>query len=185
MIDLKSQFSDIYDKYVDKIYRFVFLKVNSQEVCQDITSETFTRCWRKINDSKGKIDNTQAFLYQIARNLVIDHYREKGKIKIVSVENTPIIDNRTSLKEKTENDSDMEMIKAGLCNLNEDYQDLIILHYIEDLSVEEIAKINGKSEGAVRVTLSRALKSLKQELGIKEEGIIGERIEGEAKVVEI
>ncbi len=85
MDKLKKTFSAIYDKYINKIYRFVFIKVNSQEIAEDLTSETFLRGWeaykKASNPHRQKIDNPSAFLYQIARNLVIDQYREKGRFQ--------------------------------------------------------------------------------------------------------
>ena len=82
MDKLRKQFSHIFDKHIDKIYRFIFLKVNSQDVAQDLTSETFLRCWEKYRQNQERIENINAFLYQIARILVIDHYREKGKNQV-------------------------------------------------------------------------------------------------------
>ncbi len=156
-------FSQVYDKYVEKIYRFIFIKVSSQEVAEDICSETFIRCWNVFKENNKKIENVQAFLYQIARNLVVDHYREKGKVELVPIEFVSISDN-TSLEEKALKDSDLEEIKASLANLKENYQNVIIYHYIEDLSIPEIALIIDKSEPTVRVTLHRALKALKNEI---------------------
>lgn len=166
MKNLRKIFSKLFDQYIDKIYRFIFLKVSSPEIAEDLCSETFLRGWRafKNRELEEKIDNPPAFLYQIARNLVIDHYREKGKAQIVSAEHTRIIDPRVDLKERAYLNSDFEQVRAALVNLKEDYQDVIIYRYLDDLSVPEIAKILNKSEGAVRVTLHRALKSLKHEL---------------------
>lgn len=162
-------FSKIYDQYIDKIYRFVFLKVSSQEIAQDITSETFLRGWKafqksKTVDNKKKIENPQAFLYQIARNLIVDFYREKGKIQIVSAEYTQIIDPQTNLEEEALLASDVDMVKLALANIREEYQEVIIWRYLDELSIPEMAETLNKSEEAVRVMLHRALKSLKNEL---------------------
>lgn len=162
MADKKEEFSNIYDKYVEKIYRFVFLKVNSRDIAQDICSEVFTRCWKNFN-CDNKIDNIQAFLYQIARNMVIDHYREKGKAQIVSADSVPIIDKRPSFAEFISEKSDLETVKAALANINEDYQNIVIWHYIDDLSISEIANMTDRSEGAVRTCLSRALSNLRSQ----------------------
>lgn len=166
-------FSEIYDQYVEKIYRFIFLKVNSREIAEDLTSETFLRGWEAFKMShnptshKEKIENPPAFLYQIARNLVIDHYREKGKAQVVSVESSPIIDPRTDLKEKTILNSEFETVRLALVDLREEYQNVIVLHYLDDLSIPEIAKMFDKSEGTTRVLLHRALKALKNKLAQK------------------
>jgi len=182
----KKKFSQIYDQYIDKIYRFIFVKVNSQEIAEDLTSEVFLRCWEAFKNQKSKIsprtkaklgagqetqnsiENPQAFLYQIARNLVVDHYREKGRTRVVSADCVPIIDPNSNLEEKTLIKSDLEAVKAAMFNLKSDYQDVLVWYYLEDLSVPEIAKMTNKSEGAVRVIVHRALKALKNELESKE-----------------
>jgi len=163
MRNSRKIFSQIYDRYIDKIYRFIFLKVNSQEIAQDLTSETFLRGWKSFKNG-NKIENPQAFLYKIARNLVTDHYREKGKAKIISAEYVKITDPRTNLEEKALLNSDLNNIKTALTNLKEDYQNVIIWRYLDDLPIPEIAKIMDKSETATRVQLHRALKALKNEL---------------------
>lgn len=157
-------FSKIYDRYIDKIYRFIFLKVSSQEIAEDLCSETFLRGWETFREDQNKIENPQAFLYQVARNLVIDHYREKGRTQIVSADYVPIADPRANFEEKSFLNSDLARIKVVLADLKGDYQEVIIWHYIDDLSISEIAKMENKSEGAVRVMLHRALKTLQNNL---------------------
>lgn len=167
MVNPRKVFSKIYDKYIDKIYRFIFLKVNSQEIAQDLTSETFLRGWKvfKSQNSAGKklnrIENPPAFLYQIARNLVIDHYRQKGKFQVMPASDSQIVDPRINLEERVCLNSDLEQVMKALNTLKDEYQDVIIYRYLDELSVPEIAKIMEKSEGAVRVTLHRALVALR------------------------
>jgi len=160
----RKAFSQIYDRYVDKIYRFIFFKVGSQEIAQDLCSETFLKGWQSFKENNKKIDNPQAFLYQIARNLIVDHYRKKGRVQTVSADCIPITDPRVDLEEETRTNSDLDTIKVVLANLKEEYQEVVIWHYIDDLSIAEIAKMLKKSEGAVRVTLHRALKAVKKEI---------------------
>ena len=160
----QAEFSKLYDKYINKIYRFIFLKVNSAETAEDLTSETFLRGWRSFEKGK-EIDNFQAFLYRIAHNLIVDFYRNKDKVKVVSAENSgPLPDPQPDPEEKAKNDSDILLIRQALAELKEDYQNIIILHYIEDLPVQDIAQITGKSEGNTRVMLHRALNALKKQL---------------------
>lgn len=164
-------FSQIYDQYIAKIYRFIFLKVNSKDLAEDLTSETFLRGWQAFKknsksnpSSQNGIKNVQAFLYQIARNLVIDHYREKGKTQLVSAEYTPIIDPRQNLEEKSRLESDIDQIRLILTDLKDDYQNVIIWHYLDDLPVRQVAKIMGRTEEATRVLLHRALAALKKKI---------------------
>lgn len=159
----KEKFSQIYDQYIDKIYRFVYFKVNSQETAEDLTSKVFLRGWEAFQTQE--ILKPSAFLYQIARNTVIDHYREKGRTKIVSADISPqIVDPGMGLQERAILSSEFEEVKLAIQNLKQDYQDIIICHYIDDMKVPEIAEVMGKPVGTVRVMLHRGLNALKKEL---------------------
>jgi RNA polymerase sigma-70 factor (ECF subfamily) len=164
MENKRKEYSKIYDTYIGKIYRFVFLKVSSQEIAQDLTSETFLKGWESFQQSK--IDNPQAFLYRIARNLIVDYYRLKGRTQMVSIENLPIPDIRLKIEETAAVSSDMEQVKVKLAGLNEDYQNVIIWHYLDDLPISQVAKLLDRSEDATRVLLHRALESLKKDIRI-------------------
>lgn len=166
MNTIEEKFSQIYDTHINKIYRFVFLKVNSRETAEDLTSETFLRIWRTLKAEK-KVKNLNAFLYKTARNLVIDFYRNRSKDTSVSIESCQereMIDHKNNPEEKFFAEQDLNSIKAALSGLNEDYQNVIIWHYLDDLSVQEIAEILNKNNGAVRVILHRGLKELKRNL---------------------
>jgi len=164
--DSQKKFSKIYDQYISRIYRFVFLRVNSREIAQDLTSETFTRAWSKFKDNSGpEVKNWLGFLYQIARNLVTDFYREKGKVQIISASYAPaLMDPAMGLEEKAFLSSEADQIKAVLSKLGEEQQEVIIWRYLEGLSNKEIAKILNKPEGTVRVIIHRALEALRETL---------------------
>ena len=168
MDNKEKNFEKIYDQYIDKIYRFIYIKVSSEEIAQDLCSETFLRCLEVLKRNQQKIENIQAFLYRIARNLVIYHYKEKAKVQFVSLDSVPIIDPRTDLEEETSISSDIDTIKLAMLNLKQSYQDVIVCYYIDDLSIPEIAKLLNKSQVSVRVTLHRALKSLKTDMKRRE-----------------
>jgi len=164
MENKRKSFSRIYDKYIDKIYRFVFLKVSSQEIAEDLTAETFSKTWVFFKEKDEQIDNIQAFLYKTARNLVIDYYRQKGKTPVISVNNPAIIDPRQDLEEKAIINSDIEYIKEALANLNEDYQNAIIWYYLDDLPISEVSQLLDRTKEATRVLIHRALNALKKEI---------------------
>lgn len=163
----KKIFEQIFDEYIDKIYRFIFLKVNSQEITEDLTSEVFLRFWNRLNlsdSAENSIENPRAFLYQIARNLVIDYYREKGQTQFVSLDKIGLEDVNINLEKEAILSSEMTQVQKALFGLKQDYQDVIIWHYLEELSIREIAEMLGKSENSVRLMLHRGLKELKQHL---------------------
>lgn len=156
-------FTEIYDQYIDKLYRFIFLKVSSQETAQDLCSEVFLRYWKSM-DLGTEIENPRAFLYQIARNLVIDHYREKGQAQLVSLEKTKLEDPDVDLEKQARLTSDVKQIEMALAGLKQDYQDALIWYYLDDLPISEIAELMNKTENNVRVIIHRALNELRRKL---------------------
>jgi len=163
MSSLTEQFSQIYDQYIEKIYRFVYLKVNSQEVAEDITSKAFMKAWEAMNKPEVDIKNPSAFLYQIARNLVIDHYRQKGRTNVVSTDAVAeLVDDGTDIHDKAILNADVAMVKAAIQKLKKEYQDILIWHYLDDMPIGQIAEMVNKKEGTVRVMLHRGLKELKK-----------------------
>jgi RNA polymerase sigma-70 factor (ECF subfamily) len=162
MDSLSEQFGQIYDQYIDKIYRFVYLKVSSQEIAEDITSKVFIRGWEAFQEQKAGISNPGAFLYQIARNAVIDHYREKGRTNTISTDLAPeVVDSGISAQDKAILSADVHIVKKAIKGLKKDYQDIIIWYYLEDIPVATIAQMVDKPAGTVRVMLHRGLSDLR------------------------
>jgi len=163
MRDLNKEFIKIYDENIEKIYRFVFLKVGSQEAAEDLSSQVFVKGWDKFRTGKGEIQNPSAYLFQIARNEIADYYR-KRKFNTVSIEDYQLSDPNLKVEQDFSQKSDLEIIKAKLTSLSEDHQNVLILRYLNDFSIKEIAKILEKQEGAVRVMIHRAIQELKEKM---------------------
>ena len=166
MSNPQEKFSRIYDDCIEQIYRFVFLRVDSKETAQDLTSEAFAKCWESYRQNSNNIENPRAFLYKIAHNLVVDHYRQKSKIQTVSVEQEEInlADPKADFEQKAILASDMESVKKALALLSDDYQNAIIWRYLEDLPIKEVSHLLDRSEEATRVLLHRAMKELRTQL---------------------
>lgn len=153
----KNAFGDLYEALVEKIYRFIFFKVSDKETAEDLTQEVFLKIIKNLKNYKD--DGTfLAWAYTIARNLVIDHYRsEKPKISLESIQD--------SLQSDEPDFEVKEAYEALIVNINKlttEEQEVLTLHSIEQYSFEEIAKITGKSEGALRVIKYRSLLKLKK-----------------------
>ena len=160
----QEAFTVIYERYVDALFRYVSFRVRNQEIAQDISSELFLRVWQYLTDGeRQRVDNLRAFLYQVARNLIADHYRaaqetlpldEALNIDAEAGKSISSIEQRLSLRE----------VEEGLTSLRPESQEIIILAYVEGLSSREIASIIGKTTSATRVMLHRALQELKKVL---------------------
>lgn len=155
-------YAELYDLFVDKIYRFIFFKVNNQEEAQDLTSDVFLRVWQYVQEKK-KVGNFKALLYQVAKNIVIDHYRKKSRSDVLTDEEIlrDIEDARgEDFVKEIEIKSEIKSLESFLKQLKAEYQEVLLLKYVEGYSNTEIAKILDKSTGSVRVLSHRALKIL-------------------------
>jgi len=162
MDNKKEQFSAVYDQYIEKIYRFVYAKVDSKETAEDITSKTFTKGWKAFQNSENNIENMSAFLYQIARNSIADYYREKTHYKAVSSDKSQeIVDDSVNIHNEAILSSDMDMVRSAIARLDKEYQDIIIWHYLNDMKISEIADLTNRPAGTIRVMLHRGLKNIK------------------------
>ncbi len=157
-----ESFGTIYDFYHERIYRYVYLKLPTQEDAEDIAADTFLRAWQYLQEKKA-VRSLQAFLYQIARNLVVDFYRRRGG-KVESIDELEIVvadRGDLSLEEKMMLKSDIAQIERGIRQLKDIYRDVVILHYLNDVPLKEVARLIEKSQGATRVLAHRAVKTLR------------------------
>lgn len=168
-------FARLYDLYAERLYRFIYFKVSGEEEAQDITSEVFLKTWQYILDGKD-IENLNALFYKIARNLVIDHYRKTAQRKEASLDETiatedlggGVGDDRMAVA--IERGIDIQKITEQVRDLKDEYREVVVLRYMNELSIAEISAIIGKKPSAVRVLIYRALQTLKETLDDEQKG---------------
>ena len=162
-----AAFGELYDMYAPRIYRYVYFKVQTEEVAEDITADVFLKSWEYIQRREKHISSFKAFIYQMARNAVVDHYRERARNN-EQTQSHEDLDRLPSLHPSlialAEQQSDIETIGKALNGLKDEYREALLLKYVEDYSTRDIAKVLDKSAGAVRVTIHRALEALREEL---------------------
>jgi RNA polymerase sigma-70 factor (ECF subfamily) len=165
-----ESFGRLYDRYVSALYRFVFLKVSSREQAEDIVSDTFLRFWEQVQ-KEGEIRHVRGLLYQIARNLVIDLYRKREGTPLSyeglvtfpeaepSTESEALQSDQFRQRRVIEAQADLAIIRQKMAQLKEDFQDVLMLRWFDDLSFADIGEVLGKETGAVRVMYHRAKKA--------------------------
>lgn len=156
-----SAFGLLYDKYNGQIYRFIYLKVSHREEAEDLTHQVFLNAWQNIKGYKIQGFPFSSWLYQIARNQVIDHYRTKKEtIDLENMEEPAI--SAITLDEKLGLDMEINLVKSAISKLTQEQQDVIILRFIDDLSPKEVAIALNKPESTIRVLQHRAIKNLQK-----------------------
>ena len=165
----KEAFLDAYEAYAEDIYRFLYFKVGGEEDARDLTSAVFVKAWGAVRDGRLKDEENykslRAFLYKIARNEAIDFFRAKRTTTFseASIDGQTIdVASDQDLAAEVALGADSEMLKRQLARLKSEYQSVLVMYYINELSVAEIASSIGKSKGNVRVTIFRALKALRE-----------------------
>lgn len=156
-------FGELYDRYVDIVYRYVHYRVSSTALAEDLTSETFLRALRRITSYTWQGRDFGAWLVTIARNLIADHYKS-GRYRM-EVATSDLVE---AGADRVEDGPEGEVL-AGLTNaalldavkrLNSEQQECIALRFLQGMSVAETAQIMGKNEGAIKALQYRAVKSL-------------------------
>lgn len=155
----REAFGKLYDTFLDAVYRFVFFRVGSREEAEDITEQTFVNIFEHIGEYKERGLPFEAWIFRIARNKVIDHYRShKPQVALEDITDAPGDENVEHTVEIT---LTKEYVMDCVRRLPASYQEIIILKYIEEKTNEEISELLDKPLPHVRVLQSRALQKLR------------------------
>ncbi|MDQ3761662.1 MAG: sigma-70 family RNA polymerase sigma factor [Actinomycetota bacterium] len=156
-------FGQLYDRYVDVVFRFILFRVGDRPLAEDLTSETFLRALRRISSVSYQGRDVGAWFVTIARNLVLDHVKSsRYRLEMTTAD---ILDSSTSDRgpehEVVEEATATELMRC-VAQLGRDQQECIMLRFMQGLSVSETAAVMGRNEGAVKALQHRAVRRLAQ-----------------------
>ncbi len=158
-------FEELYDKNVDDIYRFIYFKIGKKDDANDLSSLVFLKTWEHIQKNKVSHNETlRALIYKIARNVVVDYYREHrpDNISIDDENNRIDIASDDSLENDVSIKTDYDQLMISVMGLKNEYREILIMRFVNELSLDEIADITGKKKINVRVILHRAITALQE-----------------------
>ncbi len=163
-----NAFGQLYELMVDRVYRYVYFRVTNEEAAEDLTSKVFLKAWEHLPNYKPGSSPFIAWLYTIARNTVIDHYRVQKPTTALdemfaAPEPGPLPD------EQYERQVQVDCLRQALQRLTNDQREVVTMKLIDGVSTDDIARHLHKSPGAVRALQMRGLQSLAKILR-KEEG---------------
>lgn len=152
-------FSKLYDKYIDEIYKFVYLKTTNKEISEDIVSESFMSALEHISSFKvEEKSNFRAWIYKIAYNKVIDSYNKKRETCDICEYLDLVL--QEDIWKKIDNLNEIWKIKKYLWNIKSRDREILIYRIWHDLSYEEISEIMWISLTNCRKIVSRTLKNI-------------------------
>lgn len=155
-------FGELYERYVQTIFRFLYARLNDRIDAEDLAEEVFLRVWRSLPKYREQGIPFLAFLFRVAHNALIDHYRRsKGDDRLVPIEENTIQDLRADPGDVVSAKIEHQEIRNILEQLREEYRMVLILRFLSELSVDETAQVMERSPGAVRVLQHRALAAMR------------------------
>jgi RNA polymerase sigma-70 factor, ECF subfamily len=162
-------FAQLYDAYIERVYRYVYFRVTDDAMAEDLTSQVFLKAWEHLDHYQLTTSPFLAWLYTIARNQVIDHHRtRKETMALEDAEFLPA--EGDAVDEEVQVKFEVRAVRDALQFLTEEQQQVLILRFINGLNTHEIARQMKKGEGAVRALQMRALQTLSKLMEEKELG---------------
>ncbi len=156
----RTAFTNLYDLYLVRVYRYVFYWLPNQADAEDITQEVFVRAWQSIEKYKITGAPFIAWLITIARNLVNSHYRSTKRL-VPLPETDYFLADDGNPQEEAETSFTQAFVREAILKLKGEKQKVIQMRFISEMSYEEVAKALNKTEGAIRVMQCRALRDLR------------------------
>lgn len=153
----------LYDQYVDRIYAYIYHRVGQADLAEDLTGQVFMRMLEAVRTGRGWHSSFSGWLYRIAHNLVIDHYRRKGRTTFIYIDDAEPVHAQTGDPVRSvENQFEHDRLRTALTKLTEEQSQVVSLRFLEDLSIAEVAEIMEKTEGAVKALQYRAVLALRR-----------------------
>jgi len=165
----QEMFARLYDAYMERIYRYIYFRVTDDKLAEDITSQVFLKAWGKLDTYRTGQSPFVAWLYRIAHNAIIDHYRTRKVAISLEETNAVELSHVDDVDEKLDLQIQLRELREALQGLTEKQQQVLILKFIDGLSTTEIAQQLGKQQGAVRALQMRGLHRLAKCLALQRE----------------
>jgi RNA polymerase sigma-70 factor (ECF subfamily) len=159
----------IHNSYYPPLYRYIMLRVSDREIAEDLTSEVFTRLLAALRKGTAPQSTLRGWLYGVAANVVADHQRAAYRVTHTELDET-VVSSSAGPAERIEAALTREALLNAVQDLTDDQQQVIALRYGSELPFREVAETMGKSEGAVKQLLARAVTRLSKTMQPMVEG---------------
>ena len=168
----KEAFTELYETYFSKLYRYVVVRIGNRAEAEDMTQQVFVKAYKSISSYRWKGVPFSAWLFRIAHNLVVDFFRKESKRPTVPLEESLMASN-DNVQQIVERRLDVERVMAATQQLTAAQREVISLRFAGGLAIAEVARVMGKSEGAVKALQHSAIAALRRVLLVGENGVKG------------
>lgn len=168
----REAFGALYDRYVGRIYNYIYYRTGNQHDAEDLTARVFFRAMRHITNYTDRGVPFSAWLYRIAHNLVANWHRDNSRKQEVALEDGFQLGQENEHPEYTLVRTEQQEALLGMIrHLPEDRQQLLILKFVERMSNAEIGHVMGRTEGAIKSLYHRTLMALREEMDGDKSGV--------------
>ncbi len=157
--------ASLYEEYYDRIVRYIFVRISDQSEAENLGGDVFLRALQSLDSYRGRPEQMRAWLFSIARHIVVDYQRKMSKRKDISIDEVEIPD-RLNIEEAVETKSELERLSQAAKRLTPAQREVIGLRVFAGLSSAEVGKMLGKSSGAVREMQRAAVETLRQQMNV-------------------
>jgi len=162
----QEAFAQLYEEHFDKIYRYVTLKIGNATEAEDMTQQVFLNALQSISSFKWRGIPFSAWLFRIAHNQVVDYFRSKKRTAVPLDES--LASNNNNPQSIVEQKLDIEQLLLATKRLTDAQREVISLRFAGELSIAQVAKAMGKSQGAVKALQHSAIVALRKTLRVTE-----------------
>lgn len=146
----------MYEQYADDIFRYLYVRVKDVQLAEDITADVFTRAWKNIDRFDFK--HSRGWLYKIAQNSLIDHWRKKKDMHLD--EDMEVASDADSLEDQVDTILDAQLVRSAIAKLPPNMQSVVTMRFLLGYSAKQTAENLSTTENNVRIIQFRALKKM-------------------------
>ncbi len=162
----QDAFAQLYEEYFDKIYRYIAFKIGNKTEAEDMTQQVFLNAIKSISSFRWRGIPFSAWLFRIAHNQVVDYLRKKAKHATTSLDEV-LVSNGNNPQLVAEQNLDIERLLLATKQLTQAQREVISLRFASELSIAQVAKVMGKSQGAIKALQHSAIVALRKTLSVE------------------
>ncbi len=164
--DLDAEFTALYRTHLRDVYSYAYYRIGNHHDAEDLTEQTFLQAWRHFERARREAEGRplRPWLIRIAHNLAANYYRDRSRRPQTQLEDAAVVSDSRRTDELVEGREELGRVLEGVAELPDDRREALIMRFALDMDNREIARALGRSEGATKVLLHRAIRQLDQRL---------------------
>ena len=163
-----SAITELYDRYESKVYSYIYRRTGEPALAEDLTAQVFLKMLEAIRAGNAWHSSFSGWLFRIAHNIVIDYYRRRDRHSQVSIDDAPPLpEPGQNPVSSTQRKLDAEELRSAIYRLTEEQAQVVSLRFLEGYSINEVAEMMDKTEGAIKALQYRAVATLRQMLPVE------------------